>query len=40
METHPCKCSFFGDPIRECRCSPVDVKLHRDRISMRERRGA
>jgi magnesium chelatase family protein len=31
--THPCKCGFFGDPKRECRCSPNDVQRYRDRIS-------
>jgi magnesium chelatase family protein len=30
---NPCKCGFFGDPKRECRCSPVDVQRYRDRIS-------
>src|SRR4029077_2650571 len=31
--THPCKCGYFGDPKRECRCSPNDVQRYRDRIS-------
>lgn len=31
--THPCKCGYFGDPKRECRCSPIDVQRYRDRIS-------
>jgi magnesium chelatase family protein len=30
---NPCKCGFFGDPKRECRCSPNDVQRYRDRIS-------
>jgi len=30
---NPCKCGYFGDPKRECRCSPVDVQRYRDRIS-------
>ena len=30
---NPCKCGWFGDPKRECRCSPVDVQRYRDRIS-------
>src|SRR6188768_318985 len=33
MATNPCKCGYFGDPKRECRCSPVDVQRYRDRIS-------
>jgi len=31
--TNPCKCGFFGDPKRECRCSPADVQRYRDKIS-------
>ncbi len=31
--THPCKCGYFGDPKRECRCSQIDVQRYRDRIS-------
>jgi magnesium chelatase family protein len=30
---NPCKCGYFGDPKRECRCSPMDVQRYRDRIS-------
>ena len=30
---NPCKCGYFGDPKRECRCSSVDVQRYRDRIS-------
>jgi magnesium chelatase family protein len=30
---NPCKCGWFGDPKRECRCSPIDVQRYRDRIS-------
>ena len=30
---NPCKCGFFGDPKRECRCSQIDVQRYRDRIS-------
>jgi magnesium chelatase family protein len=33
MATHPCPCGYFGDPRRECRCSPVQVQRYRDRIS-------
>jgi magnesium chelatase family protein len=30
---NPCKCGYFGDPKRECRCSSVDVQRYRDKIS-------
>jgi len=30
---NPCKCGFFGDPKRECRCSPREVENYRNRIS-------
>lgn len=30
---NPCPCGFFGDPKRECRCSPLQVERYRDRIS-------
>jgi magnesium chelatase family protein len=30
---NPCPCGYFGDPKRECRCSPVQVERYRDRIS-------
>jgi magnesium chelatase family protein len=30
---NPCKCGYFGDPKRECRCSQIDVQRYRDRIS-------
>lgn len=30
---NPCPCGYFGDPKRECRCSPVQVQRYRDRIS-------
>lgn len=30
---NPCKCGFYGDPKRECRCSQLDVQRYRDRIS-------
>ena len=33
MATHPCPCGYFGDPRRECRCSPQQVQRYRDRIS-------
>ncbi len=33
MATQPCPCGYFGDPKRECRCSPIQVERYRDRIS-------
>jgi len=30
---NPCKCGYFGDPKRECRCSPREVENYRNRIS-------
>jgi magnesium chelatase family protein len=30
---NPCKCGFFGDPTKECTCSPASRKQYLDRIS-------
>lgn len=30
---NPCACGYFGDPKRECRCSPRQVESYRNRIS-------
>lgn len=30
---NPCPCGFFGDPKRECRCSPTQIQKYRGRIS-------
>ena len=30
---NPCPCGFFGDPKRECRCSPGQIERYRNRIS-------
>lgn len=30
---NPCACGFFGDPKRECRCSPAQVERYRGRVS-------
>lgn len=30
---NPCACGYFGDPTRECRCSPAQVERYRARIS-------
>src|SRR5437763_16756973 len=32
-EVNACPCGYFGDPKRDCRCSPVQVQRYRDRIS-------
>ncbi len=30
---NPCACGYFGDPRRECRCSPAQIERYRQRIS-------
>jgi len=30
---NPCPCGYFGDPRRQCHCSPVQVQRYIDRIS-------
>jgi magnesium chelatase family protein len=30
---NPCACGFYGDPKRECRCSPNQVQKYRQRVS-------
>ena len=30
---NPCPCGFYGDPKRECRCSPAMIQRYRNRIS-------
>ncbi|NWK56456.1 YifB family Mg chelatase-like AAA ATPase [Verrucomicrobiaceae bacterium N1E253] len=30
---NPCPCGYYGDPKRECRCSPPQVERYRQRIS-------
>jgi magnesium chelatase family protein len=30
---NPCPCGFYGDPKRECRCSPGQVERYRQKIS-------
>ena len=29
----PCPCGYFGDPLKECSCSPTQVSLYSKRIS-------
>lgn len=30
---NPCPCGYYGDPRRECRCSPAQIERYRARIS-------
>ncbi|MGY8660167.1 MAG: YifB family Mg chelatase-like AAA ATPase [Verrucomicrobiales bacterium] len=30
---NPCPCGFYGDPVRQCRCSPRQVESYRAKIS-------
>ena len=30
---NPCKCGYYGDTRRRCRCSPLEVQRYRERIS-------
>jgi len=30
---NPCPCGYYGDPRRECRCSPLQIQRYRNRIS-------
>lgn len=30
---NPCPCGYYGDPKRECRCSPVQIERYRRKIS-------
>ncbi|MGA0845797.1 MAG: YifB family Mg chelatase-like AAA ATPase [Luteolibacter sp.] len=30
---NPCPCGYYGDPKRECRCSPRQIEQYRQRIS-------
>lgn len=30
---NPCPCGFFGDPVRECTCSPAVVRRYQQRLS-------
>jgi magnesium chelatase family protein len=30
---NPCPCGFLGDPVRQCRCTPVQVARYRERLS-------
>ena len=30
---NPCKCGYFGDPVRQCTCSPSAIKKYLERVS-------
>ena len=30
---NPCPCGYFGDPKRECRCTPLQIQRYRNQIS-------
>ena len=30
---NPCPCGYLGDPVRACRCTPVEVERYRGRLS-------
>lgn len=30
---NPCPCGFLGDPRRDCRCTPLQIRRYRNRIS-------
>jgi magnesium chelatase family protein len=30
---NPCPCGFAGDPMRECRCTPENIRRYHDRLS-------
>ena len=33
MRLHGCPCGFYGDPVRECTCTPGAVSRYKKRIS-------
>ncbi len=30
---NPCPCGYFGDPVKECTCSPLMISRYRKRLS-------
>lgn len=33
LAANPCPCGFFGDPVRECRCTPMEIRRYLARLS-------
>ncbi|MBI4485000.1 MAG: ATP-binding protein [Acidobacteria bacterium] len=33
MATQGCQCGYLGDPMHECRCTPLQVQRYRNRLS-------
>ena len=33
IQTHPCRCGYYGDTARKCRCSESDVNKYLSRVS-------
>ncbi len=31
--SNPCKCGYFGDPEKECRCTPYELEAYRSKLS-------
>ena len=31
--SNPCKCGYFGDPEKECRCAPHELEAYRSKLS-------
>lgn len=30
---NPCTCGYFGDPVKKCSCSPIQIQKYRSRLS-------
>ncbi|HJX69560.1 MAG TPA: ATP-binding protein [Dehalococcoidia bacterium] len=33
IHPHPCFCGYYGDPVKECRCSSGEITRYHKRIS-------
>jgi magnesium chelatase family protein len=31
--SNPCPCGYYGDPVKECRCSPAEISRYQKRVS-------